>query len=67
MLFTRREATNKQQYQFMCFINTTLQKLIKKRYQRGNRKRTDNTMTNRKKDKRKNNDVQNIHVKLQIE
>jgi hypothetical protein len=37
-------------------------------YQRGNHWwRTDSTMTRRKKDKRTNNDLQNIHIKLKIE
>jgi hypothetical protein len=31
------------------------------------RRRTDNTMTKKKKDKRTNNDPQNIHIKLKIE
>jgi hypothetical protein len=31
------------------------------------RRRTDNTMTKRKKYKRTNNDQQNIHIKLKIE
>ena len=31
------------------------------------RRRTDNTMTKRKKYKRTNNDQQNIHIKLTIE
>jgi len=31
------------------------------------RRRTDNTMAKRKKHKRTNNDLQNIHIKLKIE
>ena len=43
-----------------------------KRYQRGNQnpyieERTDNTMGKRKKYERTNNDLQNIHIKLNFE
>ena len=38
-----------------------------KRYSESVKRRTDNKMAKRKKDKRTNNDLHNIHIKLKIE
>ena len=59
-------VTQKLSHPFGIFLSV----LVIWRYQRRNhvyRRRTDSTMAKRKKYKRTNNDLQNIHIKLKIE